>query len=75
MMRAARRAVAVLVPVTLWTPALAEGGDRFATIRAHPAGWSFPVSGASRLVVAGLTRVRQHIAQREQAREWDGPSR
>ena len=27
------------------------------------------------LVGAGLTRIRQHIAQREKAREWDGPSR
>ena len=30
---------------------------------------------AGRLVGAGLNRIRRHIAQREQAREWDGPSR
>ena len=33
------------------------------------------LQGAGRLVGAGLNRIRQHIAQREQAREWDGPSR
>ena len=38
-------------------------------VRQHRSG----LQGASRLVAAGLNRIRQHIAQRQQAR--DGPSR
>ena len=30
---------------------------------------------ASRLVGEGLNRIQQHIRQRKQARDWDGPSR
>ena len=38
-------------------------------VRQHRSG----LQGARRLVAAGLNRIRQHIAQRQQAR--DGPSR
>ena len=40
-------------------------------VRDHRSG----LQGARRLIGAGLTRIRQHIEQREQARDREGPSR
>ena len=40
-------------------------------VRQHRSG----LQEARRRVAAGLNRIRQHIAQRQQTREWDGPSR